>query len=204
MCQPQGARIDPQSLEHGLGLIRAILAGQAGDGLSPLPPVGHGDAGMQPAPPAAAVHPANGGGGLLQPAGTAPSPALGLSFLAPGVPAQDPGNTAPQPDPPGPQAGPGHPGLPVSTTPPAGGISICLHLSPETVAALMGAVMHLLGGGAQEPANPAPPHQHEGVGSAPPKPEAAAERPGRCPGADRAAGGGGPVIGATGPGAPPR
>ena len=171
MCQPQGARMNPQSLEHGLGLIRAILAGQAGDGLSPLPPAGQGDPSMAPAPPAA-MQPANGGAGLLQPAGTAPSPALGLSFLAQGAPAQDPGNMAAQPGPPGPQAGVGHQGLPVSPNPPAGGISICLHLSPETVAGLMGAIVHLLGGGAQMPANPAPP-----------KPEAAGERPGRCPGA---------------------
>jgi hypothetical protein len=171
MCEPQGAPINAQRLEQGLGLIRAILAGQAGDGLGPLPPAGQGDPGMAPAPPAA-VPPAHGGGGLPQPAGTAPSPALGLSFLAQGAPAQAPGNMAAQPGPPGPQAGPGPQGLPVSTTPPAGGISICLHLSPETVAGLMGAVLHLLGGGAQQPANPAPP-----------QPEAAGERPGRCPGA---------------------
>jgi len=182
MCHPQGAQgpqgagINAQHLEQGLGLIRAILAGQAGDGLGPMPPAGQrdpgqGDPAMAPAPPAG-MQPANGGAGLLQPAGTAPSPALGLSFLAQGAPARDPGNTAAQPGPPGPHAGPGQQGLPVSTTPPAGGISICLHLSPETVAGLMGAVMHLLGGGAQEPANPAPP-----------KPEAAGERPGHCPGA---------------------
>ena len=182
MCQPQGARMNPQSLEHGLGLIRAILAGQAGDGLSPLPPAGQGDPSMAPAPPAA-MQPANGGGGLLQPAGTAPNPALGLSFLAPGVPVQDPGNMAPQSGPPGPQAGPGQQGLPVSTTPPAGGVSICLHLSPETVAALMGAVMHLLSGEAQKPANPASALPHEGADSPLPRPEAAGERPGRCPGA---------------------
>ena len=182
MCQPQGAQgpqgagIDAQHLEQGLGLIRAILAGQTGDRLGPLPPAGQGEPGqgdpaMAPAPPAA-LQPANGGVGLFQPAGTAPSPALGLSFLAQGAPAQDPGNMAAQPGPPGPQAGVGHQGLPVSPNPPAGGISICLHLSPETVAGLMGGVMHLLGGGAQQPANPAPP-----------KPEAAGERPGCCPGA---------------------
>jgi hypothetical protein len=79
---------------------------------------------------------------------------------------------AAQPGPPGPQAGAGQQGLPVSTTPPAGRISICLHLSPETVAGLTAAVVHLIGGGSQQPANPAPP-----------KPEAAGERPGRCPGA---------------------
>ena len=177
MCQPQGAqgaqgaRLNPQSLEQGLGLIRAILAGQAGNGLGPLPSPGQGQPGMAPAPPAAGPQ-AHGGVGLLQPAGTAPSPALGLSFLAQGVPAQDPGNMAAQPAPPGPQPGPGQQGFPVSATPPAGGISICLHLSPETVAGLMGTVMHLLGGGAQQPVNPAPP-----------KPEAGGERPGRCPGA---------------------
>ena len=177
MCQPQGAQgpqgagIDAQHLEQGLGLIRAILAGQAGDGLGPVPPAGPGDPVMAPAPPAA-MQPANGSPGLLQPAGTAPSPALGLSFLAQGVPAQEPANVAPQPVP---QA--------VSTTPPAGGISICLHLSPETVAGLMGAIMHLLGRGVQTPANPAPALGHDNAGPTPPKPEAAGERRGQCPGA---------------------
>src|SRR5437660_3057365 len=102
MCQPQGAQgpqgagIDAQHLEQGLGLIRAILAGQTGDGLGPLPPAGQGDPGLAPAPPAA-MPPAHVGGGLPQPAGTAPSPALGLSFLAQGTPAQATGNMAAQP-----------------------------------------------------------------------------------------------------------
>ena len=90
MCQPQGAqgaqgaRLNPQSLEQGLGVIRAILAGQGGNGLGPLPSPGQGQPGMAPAPPASGPQ-AHGGVGLLQPAGTAPSPALGLSFLAQGV-----------------------------------------------------------------------------------------------------------------------
>ena len=138
--------MNPQSLEQGLGLIRAILAGHAGDGLAPLPPTGQGAPGMAAGAPAT-MPPANGSVSLPQPAGTAPSPALGLSFLAPTGVAPDPTNMMQQPGPPG--------------NPPAGGISICLHLSPETVAGLMGAVMHLLGGvlggGAQKPANPAPP-----------------------------------------------
>src|SRR5438552_18979247 len=105
MCQPQGAQgekgphgapINAQRLEQGLGLIRAILAGQAGDGLGPLPLAGPGDPGLAPAPPAA-MPPARGGVGLVQPAGTAPSPALGLSFLAQGTPAQAPGNMAAEP-----------------------------------------------------------------------------------------------------------
>jgi hypothetical protein len=156
MCQQQGAGIDAQTLEQGLGLIRAILAGHGGDGLTPLPPMGQGAPGMGVAPPAG-MPPAIGSGVIPQPAGTVPSPALGLSFLAATGVAPDPTKMVPQPGPPGLQAGLGHQGLPVSANPPAGGISICLHLSPEVVAGLMGAVMHLLGGGAQKPANPAPP-----------------------------------------------
>src|SRR6266436_2814817 len=148
MCQPQGEEMNPQSLEQGLGLIRAILAGQAGDGLAPLPPVGQGAPGI-------AAAPADGKVGLPQPAGTVPSPELGLSFLAPTGAAPDPTTMMAQPRPPGPQDGPGLAGLPAAAGPPPGGISICLHLSPETVAALMGGVMHLLGSRDQAPANPA-------------------------------------------------
>jgi hypothetical protein len=172
--------MNPPSLEQGLGLIRAILAGHAGDGLAPLPPMGQGVPGMAAGAPAT-VPPANASVGLPQPAGAAPSPALGLSFLAPTGVAPDPTNLMPQPGPPAPQAGLGLQGLPVSASPPAGGISICLHLSPETVAALMGAVMHLLGGGAQKPANPAP--LPGPGGPAAPAPAGAGERRGRCPGA---------------------
>jgi hypothetical protein len=179
MCEQQGAGMNPQTLEQGLGLIRAILAGHGGDGLAPLPPMGQGAPGMGAGPPAA-TPPANASVGIPQPAGTVPSPALGLSFLAATGVAPDPTNMMPQPGPPGPQAGPGHQGLPVAANPPAGGISICLHLSPETVAGLMGAIMHLLGGGPQKPANPAPPVGHGGPAA--PAPDGAGERRGRCPG----------------------
>jgi hypothetical protein len=188
MCQPPGGETNPQSLEQGLGLIRAILAGHAGDGLAPLPPMGQGAAGMA-APPANGnvpsangnVPPANRNVGLPQPSGTVPSPELGLSFLTPTAPAPDPTTMTPQPSPPRPQDGPGLAGLPTAAGPPPGGISICLHLSPETVAALMGAVMHLLGGGAQMPANPAPPPGFGGPAA--PVPGAADQPPGHCPGA---------------------
>jgi hypothetical protein len=173
--------MNPQSLEQGLGLIRAILAGHAGDGLAPLPPMGQGAPGMAAPPANGNVAPPNGNVGLPQPAGTVPSPELGLSFLAPTAPAPDPTTMMPQPGPARPQDGPGLAGLPAAAGPPPGGISIYLHLSPETVAALMGALMHLLGGGAQMPANPAPPPGYGGPAA--PVPGAADQRPGHCPGA---------------------
>ncbi len=173
--------MNPQSLEQGLGLIRAILAGQAGDGLAPLPPVGQGAPGIAAPPADGKVAPADGKVGLPQPAGTVPSPELGLSFLTPTGAAPDPTTMMAQPRPPGPQDGPGLAGLPAAAGPPPGGISICLHLSPETVAALMGGVMHLLGGGAQAPAKPAPPPGYGGPEA--PVPGGADQRPGHCAGA---------------------
>ena len=179
MCQPQGPQVQPQGLEQGLGLIRAILAGQGRGGLSPLPPMAQGDPRVAAGQPGG-MQAANGMVGVPQPAGTAPSPALGLSFLA-ATGAAPAANMMQQPGPPGPQGGLGQHGLPVSANPPAGGISICLHLSPEVVAGLMGTIMHLVGGLAQKPANPAPPLGPAGPGA--PVPEAAGERRGRCAGA---------------------
>src|SRR4051794_12277360 len=127
MCQPQGAEMNPQSLEQGLGLIRAILVGQAGDGLAPLPPMGQSAAGIAAPPADGNVAPANGNAGLPQPAGTLPSPELGLSFLASTGAAPDPTTMMPQLRPPGPQDGLGLAAPPAPAGPPPGGISICLH-----------------------------------------------------------------------------